>query len=122
MEEHIDYLGDELVFSTLDANWGYSQVETDRRNRGKTAFISHYGPYRYKGILFAQKNAPSTFHRAMDGIFPSAKWQLVLVYLDGMVTFSRAPSKHLAHVQTVFTLLLDAGVSLKLPKCLFYSN
>lgn len=44
-EKCIDSLGDATVFSTLDANSGYWQVEIEESDRDKTAFTSHHGLY-----------------------------------------------------------------------------
>lgn len=41
VDECIDSLGDAAVFSTLDANNYYFQIETDEAYRDYTAFTSH---------------------------------------------------------------------------------
>jgi RNase H-like domain found in reverse transcriptase/Reverse transcriptase (RNA-dependent DNA polymerase) len=45
-----------------------------------------------------------------------------LVYLDDVIVFSGSRSDHLAHVAEVLTLLGNAGLSLKLKKCHFFSE
>ena len=46
MDECIDSLGDTQVFSTLDCNSGYWQLEVAPEDRHKTAFVSHHGLYQ----------------------------------------------------------------------------
>lgn len=45
--EYIDSQEHARVFSTLKANAGRWQVETDERNQNKTAFVTHHGLCRY---------------------------------------------------------------------------
>ena len=66
MDECIDSLGDTTIFSTLDCNSGYLQVEVDEADRDKTTLTSHLGILRFLRIPFGLKNAPANFHRAID--------------------------------------------------------
>lgn len=119
MDECIDSLGDAQVFSTLDCNSGYWQIEVETEDRPKTAFVTHHGVYQYTRMPFGLKNAPATFQRAVDMILASVKWQYAIVYLDDIVIFSRNVEEHLKHIRTVLTLLRAAGMSLKMKKCFF---
>ena len=122
MDECMDSLGTAKTFSTLDANSGYWQVEIDPKDRDKTAFTSHHGLYRFIRMPFGLKNAPATFQRAIDVILSSVKWQFALVYLDDIVIFSPKPEEHIEHVKKVLMLLQDAGVTIKLRKCFFFTD
>ena len=122
MDECIDSLGDATVFTTLDCNSGYWQVEVAEEDRDKTTFASHCGLYRFIRMPFGLKNAPATFQRAVDIILSRVKWETALVYLDDVIIYSRTVSDHLKHVREVLRLLRDAGVSLKISKCAFFDT
>ncbi len=94
MDECIDSLGDAQIFTLLDANSGYWQIELDEDARDLTAFVSHHGLFRYKRMPFGLKNAPSTFRRAIDMILATVKWQFAIVYLDDIIIFSRTSEEH----------------------------
>ena len=122
MDECIDSLGDAVVFTTLDCNSGYWQIPVHPKDRDKTTFTSHYGIYRFLRLPFGLRNAPATFQRAIDIILSGVKWKTCLVYLDDVIVFSSSRQAHLAHVAEALTLLGNAGLSLKLSKCHFFSE
>ena len=122
MDECIDSLGDAAVFTTLDCNSGYWQIPVRPADRDKTTFTSHYGIYRFLRLPFGLRNAPATFQRAIDVILSGIKWNTCLVYLDDVIIFSPDRVSHLRHVDEALTLLRNAGLSLKLGKCRFFSE
>lgn len=62
VNERIESLGDGKIFSTLDANTGYCQVEVHKSNHEKTAFTSNHGLYQFTRISFGLSNAPLHFN------------------------------------------------------------
>ncbi|CAN8061906.1 unnamed protein product [Agarophyton chilense] len=92
MDECIDSLGDAQISTTLDANCGYWQVPV------------------------------ATFQRALDIIPSKVKRTTALVYIDDVIIYSRSVEEDFAHVCTVQTLLAEAGVTLKLRKCVFFTR
>ena len=119
MDECIDSLGDAQVFSTLDCNAGYWQIEIEEEDKDKTAFVTHHELFRFKRMSFGLRNAPSTFQRTIDIILATAKWQYAIVYLDDIIIFSNSVEEHLVHVSKVLDMLQRAGMTLKLKKCFF---
>lgn len=68
------------------------------------------------------KNDPETFQRAMGAIRFLVKWQLIFVYPNNVVLFSRSPSNHINLIKQVLSLFQDARVTLKLKKCSFFTE
>ena len=71
---------------------------------------------------FGSTNAPAAFQRALDIILSRLKWQLCLVYLDDVIIFSASAEKHVKDVDVVLTRLREAGVTLNLEKCTWFSD
>lgn len=69
----------------IDAYSGFWQTETDERDRGKAAFTSQHGRFKFVQMLFSLKNVSTTVQWAMDVILSSLKWQSASVYLDDIV-------------------------------------
>ena len=122
MDECLDSLGEANVFTTLDCNSGYWQVPVASKDREKTAFVCHSGLFQYLRMPFGLTNAPATFQRSLDIILSGYRWRSCLVYIDDVIIFSRDSEEHLRHVEEVLSTLHKAGVTLKLPKCEFFTD
>ena len=122
MDDCLDSLGEAQFFSTLDCNAGYWQIPISKEDRHLTTFTCHCGLYQCTRLPFGLCNAPATFQRAIDMILAGVKWQYALVYLDDIIVFSRTAEEHISHLDKVFTLLSEAGVTLKPSKCHLFSN
>ena len=66
IKDCLDCLGGAKIFSTLDLQSGYWQLELKEEDRPKTAFSTRTGHYEYVTMPFGLCNAPSTFERAME--------------------------------------------------------
>lgn len=73
MDEYIDSIGEDTIFSTQDISSGYWQIEIDEADRNKTAFISHRGLHKFIRMLFGLRNTPGTFQGTMDGTLSTVK-------------------------------------------------
>ena len=122
MDECIDSLGDAQIFTTLDAYSGYWQMPIRPQDRPKTAFVCHAGTYQYKRMPFGLTNAPASFQRALDLILTRHKWKTCLIYLDDVVVYSNSIEEHITHVNEILTCLSEAGVTLKIKKCSFFTK
>jgi len=67
-------------------------------------------------------NAPATFQRALDIILSGLKWQICLFYLDDVIIFSANAEQLVEDVDTVLHRLREAGVTLTLEKCTWFSD
>lgn len=69
----MDSLDQGKLFSTLDANSEYSQIETDKTYMNKNLFVRIHELYNYNHMEFGLTNAPANFQRAMDAILATMK-------------------------------------------------
>ena len=68
---------------------------------------------------FSLTNAPATFQRLMNKLFPGPEWHSVFIYLDDILIVSGTFEDHLREVGHVMDMLNEAGLHLKPSKCLF---
>lgn len=114
MDKCITSFGEAAIYSTLDNNNGYRQVEIDKADRIKPAVASRHKLYRFIRMLFCLRNAPGTLQRTVDVMVSTVRWKLALEYLEDTISFSRFLQEHVGPVRMVFTLSRNAGIALKL--------
>ena len=56
-----------------------------------------------------------------QGVSPT-KWQICLVYLDDVIIFSASAEQHVKDVDVVLTRFREAGVTLNLENCTWFSD
>lgn len=115
----MDSLRVATVFTTLDSNSEYWQVDIEEADQYKTAYTSQHGLYRFFPIPYGLKNAPSTLQRKMNVAHSKVKWQFAQVYFDDVVVFSQSAAEYTDHSTHVSVLLKDAEATLTLQKCSF---
>lgn len=73
MDERTDSPGEARMFSTFGANFGYWQIELDKKSIDKTASVTHRGLFKYIRMLFGLENDSATFQRAMNVLLAPVK-------------------------------------------------
>jgi len=119
VEESLDALADSKWYTSLDLAAGYHQVAMDERDQYKTAFTTPFGLYEFKKMPFGLCTAPATFQRLMQSGMNDLMFQVLLVYLDDILVFSRTFSEHLDRLRLVLGRLRDMGLKLNIKKCNF---
>lgn len=119
IEDILHLLHGAKLFTTLDLFSGYWQIEIADEDKFKTAFSCEFGHFQYARMPFGLCNAPSSFQRAMEIILRPIINKFVMVYIDDIIVFSKNIQDHIYHLEQVFTLLLDAGLKIKIQKCKF---
>jgi hypothetical protein len=71
-------------FSFLDTYSGYNQIRL-KEEEVKTAFITPYGVFCYRTMLFGLKNAGATYQRMMQKCLSTQIGKNIQVYIDDVV-------------------------------------
>ena len=59
----------------------------------------------------------------MESVFQGLRWQMLLVYLDDVIIFSRSIEEHQGRLEVVFSKLKEVGLKLRKPrKCHFFQR
>lgn len=86
IDECIEFLEEIEIFSTLNVNSAYFQVEVDEVDQKMTCTSPH-GLYRFPRMSCGLNVSMETFRQAMIVIPSLVKWQYELVCLDRIVVF-----------------------------------
>lgn len=120
IEDQLDQLADNKVFTSLDLASGYYQISIAEESRHKTAFVTPDGQYEYNRMPFGLVNAPSVFQRTINKILLEAKIKYAIVYMDDILIPSKDIEEGLKRLEEVLVLLKRGGLTLKLNKCHFF--
>jgi hypothetical protein len=118
IEEALDTLHGTKYCTSLDLSQGYYQVVTDERDIHKTAFrVGTGGLYEYLRIPMGLSNSAATFQKIMEACFNDKKFEILLIYLDDILIFSKTVEEQLERLEFLFQRLRQHGLKLKLSKC-----
>ena len=108
------------LFSTIDCQSGFWQIELEEESKPVTAFSTRKGHFEYNVLPFGLKDAAPSFERMMTMTLSGLINNSVLVYLDDVIVFSKGPKEHLEKLQAVLERFKETGLTLKLNKCAFF--
>ncbi|UYV66613.1 hypothetical protein LAZ67_4002327, partial [Cordylochernes scorpioides] len=91
--EHIlGQLGNACYFSKLDANSGFWQFGLAKESQKLTTFITPFGRFLFKRILFGISSAPEIFQRKMTQLL--GKIEGVVCFMDDIVVYGSSLEEH----------------------------
>lgn len=85
----------------------------------KTTFITPWGTFCYKVMLFGLKNAEATYQCAMVTLYHDMMHKEIEVYVNYMIAKSYTEEEHLIHLQKLFERLCKFKLRLNPNKCTF---
>ncbi len=117
-DEMVEKVGTGNVLSKVDLAKGFHQVLVEEKDRDKTCFVCPFGKFRCRRMPFGLTNAPSVFQRLMDGVLVGCD-EFARVYIDDILVVSPDWETHLVHLEKLFGILRQAGLTCKKIKCSF---
>lgn len=105
------------VFSKLDLNQGYNQLELDEDSRYITTFATHLGLYRYKRLFFGVNSASEIFQEAIRQALNGL--QGVVNISDDLLCFGSSQEDHDTNLRALFQRLREKKLTLNPDKCEF---
>jgi hypothetical protein len=122
----IDILFNQLagakVFFNVDLHSGYHQIKIHLEDVPKTAFFIRYGLYEYLVMSFRLTNAPAHFMYLMNSVFIPELDKFVVVFIDGILVYSKNEEDHEQHLWVILQQLCDHQLYAIFNKCTFWLN
>ena len=117
VEEIIHDLNGATIFSKLDLNAGYHQIELHPDSRYITTFSTHTSLKRYKRLNFVICSAAEVFQYRIQTAL--AGLQGVRNFSDDIIVYGKTHKEHNANLHKVFERLCENGLTLNGNKCEF---
>ncbi|GJZ60419.1 putative reverse transcriptase domain-containing protein [Tanacetum coccineum] len=122
--QRIDNLFDQLqgssVYSKIDLRSSYHQLRVRDEDIPKTAFRTRYGHYEFQLMPFGLTNAPAIFMEMMNWVCKSYLDKFVIVFIDGILIYSKSKEEHTEHLKLILELLKKEELYAKSLKCDFW--
>lgn len=122
IDDQLDVLAGHQYYTTLDLASGYYQIPIRESDRHKTAFVTPDGHFEFTRMPFGLANAPATFQRIMNQVLGSARHKEALAYLDDVIIPAKNFHEGLGRLENILKIFSQAGLTLKLSKCLFFGH
>ena len=121
IEDSLNCLDGSTIFTSLDLQLGYWQVEMTEDSKPPTAFtVGPLGFYECVWMPFGLTNAPATFQCLMETCLGEIHLKWCIIYLNNIIVFSKTQKEHIERLRGIFEKLAAAGLRLKPSKCEFF--
>ncbi|KAK3754982.1 hypothetical protein QZH41_004427 [Actinostola sp. cb2023] len=117
VEDLIVDLNGSTVFSKIDLNQGYHQLELDADSRNITTFATHLGLFRYKRLSFGINSASEIFQKAIEEAVQGIQGARNIS--DDIIVFGKQQDDHDNALRAVLQRMRDNNLTANPDKCLF---
>ena len=115
VEQTLAQIGEAKVFSKLDANSGFWQIDLAPESAPLTTFITPFGRYQFNRLPFT--SAPEHFQRRMNQILEGLEGVVCLI--DDTLIYGKTKEEHDERLVAVLKRIQEAGLTLNKEKCQF---
>ena len=105
------------VFSKLDLNQGYHQLEMASESRHLTTFSTHLGLRRYTRLNFGISSASEIFQNAISQVLQGLPG--VLNVSDDIMMYAKSQKEHTERLKNTLQRLAENNLTLNRKKCEF---
>nr|GEY83588.1 putative reverse transcriptase domain-containing protein [Tanacetum cinerariifolium] len=115
-----DQLQGSQFFSKINLRSGYHQLRVHEDDIPKTTFRTCYGHFKFTIMPFGLTNAPAVFIDLMNKVCMPYLDKFVIVFIDGVLIYSKTQEEHVEHLRLVLELLKKEKMYAKFSNCEFW--
>ncbi|MCG8094404.1 MAG: DDE-type integrase/transposase/recombinase [Candidatus Thiodiazotropha endolucinida] len=105
------------VFTKIDMNDGFNQLEISPETRNITVFSTHAGLRRYKRLNYGISASPEIFNNEIRQVLQGLDGCINIS--DDIIVFGKNQAEHDKNLQAVFERFKEVNLTLNKNKCLF---
>ena len=115
LQDIIHDLNGATIFSKLDLNSAYHQLELHPDSRAITNFSTNVGLFRYKRLLFGVSSSSEVFQHTISQVLNGIPG--VNNIIDDIIVYGKTVAKHNNNLRAVISRLVESGLALNKEKC-----
>lgn len=115
MDTLLPQFNEAKFFTSLDIEKAFHQIELDPKSREITTFITNWGLYRYKRLLFGVNCAPEIFQNIFEQILVECK--NTVNFIDDILVYGKSEEEHDCCLKRTLDVLQRNNVKLNDHKC-----
>lgn len=108
------------IFSKIDLQKGFYQVEIKESDKQKTAFTCPFGKYEFNRLPFGLKNAPKFFNNEISKIL--RRFNNVIVFIDDILVYDGTLDEHIYSLRQIFRKLSEYNIIVNFEKSEFLTD
>ncbi|KRH94585.1 pol polyprotein, partial [Pseudoloma neurophilia] len=108
------------VFSKIDLEKGFYQIEIAESDKFKTAFTCPLGKYEFHRLPFGMSNAPKFFNNMISRYL--SEFENVVIFVDDILIYEKSPRKHIKSLQQIFKKLAQFNIIVNFDKSTFFTE
>eukprot|EP00731_Ephydatia_muelleri_P013854 Em0007g1164a len=120
IEDILATLGGSTVFSKIDLQLAYLQMELDDASKELTTIHTHKGLFRYNRLAFGIASAPAIWQRAIERVLEGIPKTQCL--LDDIIVAGAGEEEHLQLLEQVLERLNRYHLTINKRKCVFFQK
>ena len=120
LDDIITKMNGAKIFSKLDMNSGYQQLELHPDSRSISTFSTHSGLYRYKRLFFGVNTAHELFNETARSLLSDIPNQINIS--DDIIVFGSNIAEHDNALRAIFKRFNDYNVTVNSSKCEFHKS
>ena len=118
--ELIDSMGTKKVFTKMDLQWGYNNVQIKEGDEWKAVFTMYLGSSESIVMYFGLTNSPATFQAMMNDLFRDMiNKEDIVTFINGMLVATEIKERHDKIVEEVLRWLEKNDLYVKPEKCMW---
>ena len=103
------------VFSTIDLERAYHQIQVAPKDVPKTVITTQFGLFEFVGMPPGLRNATQTFQRFIDTLYRGIDF--VACYVDDVLVMSHSHEEHAQYLKKVLDILEQNNLTINIKKC-----
>ena len=117
VEEVLVDLNESTVFSKLDMQMGFHQLELDEQSRDITTFVTHKGLFRYKRLMFGISSGPEIYQNTIQQLLSACEGAVNIA--DDILVHGATVEEHDERLGKVLEALASRNLTVNQDKCQF---